>query len=237
MAKKSPAAVAAPEIKIEYWPVDKPHNYERNARIIPESAVDVLVTSLKEFGFKVPVVVDKDGVIVMGHTRVRAAKKMGMKDIPVIVARDLTPEKIRQLRIMDNRSSQNTSWDSDVLKEELADMVKELDGDNEKLAEMTGFETDEIDTVIGTLAANTPSLDPKSGDEEDEKAPVRPDARGDCKCPHCGFSWRSGDTAKVQKPKVDKPAASARTEDDGDDDAPPAKPKKKRFDLGPVDEE
>ncbi len=252
---KSKAPVPTSRMEIEYWSPSKPKPYARNARIISEEAVDALCVSLKEFGFKQPAVVDKDGVLVIGHTRVRAALKLGLKEIPVVVARDLSPQKIRQLRIMDNRSAQNTTWDSDVLKEELGDMLKDVDGSNEDLAMLTGFGTSEIDTVIGTMASGTPGLDPKGkgdGDDED-KAPVRPDAAGTCACPRCGFKWTPGGTGKVKKAdKIDEADRKGERrrkkvvedDDDSDDDeetpaplAPKKVGKKPRFDIGGVPEE
>lgn len=95
--------------------------YEKNPRK-NDNAVEPVAESIKEFGFKVPIIVDKDNVIVAGHTRLRAAKKLGMKTVPCIVADDLTPKQIKAFRVADNSSAQIASWDLELLKDELMDL-------------------------------------------------------------------------------------------------------------------
>lgn len=92
--------------------------YEKNPRK-NDSAVDSVANSIKEFGFKVPVVIDKDNVIVCGHTRYKAAKKIGLKAVPCVVADDLTDEQIKAYRLADNKVSEKSEWDFDLLGEEL----------------------------------------------------------------------------------------------------------------------
>ena len=92
--------------------------YEKNPRK-NDSAVDAVANSIKEFGFKVPVVIDKDNVIVCGHTRYKAAKKLGLKAVPCVVADDLTEEQIKAYRLADNKVSELAEWDIDLLGEEL----------------------------------------------------------------------------------------------------------------------
>lgn len=92
--------------------------YEKNPRK-NDSAVDAVANSIREFGFKVPVVIDKDGVIVCGHTRYKAAKKLGLKAVPCVVADDLTEEQIKAYRIADNKVSELAEWDINLLGEEL----------------------------------------------------------------------------------------------------------------------
>ena len=92
--------------------------YEKNPRK-NDSAVDAVANSIREFGFKVPVVVDKDGVIVCGHTRYKAAKKLGLEKVPCVVADDLTEEQIKAYRLADNKVSELAEWDIDLLGEEL----------------------------------------------------------------------------------------------------------------------
>ena len=91
--------------------------YEKNPRKNDDS-VDYVANSIKEFGFKVPIVIDKDNVIVTGHTRYKASKKLGLQEVPCIVADDLTPEQIKAFRIADNKVTEKSSWDLDLLKEE-----------------------------------------------------------------------------------------------------------------------
>ncbi len=95
--------------------------YEKNPRK-NEKAVAPVAESIKEFGFKVPIIIDSDGVIVAGHTRVSAAKKLGMKSVPCIVADDLTPDQIKAFRLADNSTAQIAEWDLELLKDELMDL-------------------------------------------------------------------------------------------------------------------
>lgn len=92
--------------------------YENNPRNNDE-AVDAVAESIKEFGFKIPIILDKDDVIVAGHTRLKAAKKLGLKTVPTITADDLTPEQIKAFRLADNRSAEIATWNADLLKAEL----------------------------------------------------------------------------------------------------------------------
>lgn len=96
--------------------------YEKNPRKNDE-AVQYVMNSIKEFGFKVPIVIDKDGVIVCGHTRFKAAKKLKMKEVPCILADDLTPEQIKAFRLADNKTGEIATWDDELLSGELADLI------------------------------------------------------------------------------------------------------------------
>ena len=93
--------------------------YENNPRNNAE-AVDVVAKSITEFGFKVPIVVDAENVIVTGHTRHLAAQKLKLKEVPVIVASDLSDDKIKAFRLADNKTSEFASWDEELLLSELA---------------------------------------------------------------------------------------------------------------------
>ena len=84
-----------------------------------DAAVDAVANSIREFGFKVPVIIDSNNIIVCGHTRVKAAKKLGMKEVPCIVADDLTDDQIKAFRLADNKTSELAEWDLDKLGEEL----------------------------------------------------------------------------------------------------------------------
>lgn len=95
--------------------------YEKNPRK-NDNAVGPVAESIKEFGFKVPIIIDKDNVIVAGHTRLMAAKKLGMKSVPCIIADDLTPQQIKAFRVADNSSAQIASWDLSLLNDELMDL-------------------------------------------------------------------------------------------------------------------
>lgn len=95
--------------------------YENNPRI-NDAAVDSVAASIQEFGFKVPIVIDTDNVIVAGHTRLKAAKKLGLKFVPCIIASDLTPEQIKAFRVADNKTSELAEWDLKLLEQELFEL-------------------------------------------------------------------------------------------------------------------
>ena len=90
-----------------------------------ENAVDKVASSLVEFGFKNPIFVDKNNVVVNGHTRLLASKKLGLKEVPVIVIDDLTDTQIKAFRIADNKTSEYATWDKELLRVEL-DMLEEM---------------------------------------------------------------------------------------------------------------
>ena len=124
-------------IKIIEKSIDELVPYENNARI-NDKAVDIVANSIKEFGFKNPCIINKDNVIVAGHTRVLACKKLGIDKVPCIVADDLTEEQIKAFRIADNSSAQIAEWDIDKLMKELdtIDYDMEQFGLAEQLAEI-----------------------------------------------------------------------------------------------------
>ena len=95
--------------------------YENNARI-NDKAVEYVAKSIKEFGFKNPIIIDKDGVIVAGHTRLKAAQQLGLKTAPCIIADDLTDDQIKAFRIADNSTAQIATWDLEKLNTELANI-------------------------------------------------------------------------------------------------------------------
>lgn len=95
--------------------------YEKNPRK-NDDAVKYVAESIKQFGFKVPIVIDRDGVIVAGHTRYKAAKKLKLDAVPCIVADDLTEEQIKAFRLADNKVAEKAEWDFVLLTEELDDL-------------------------------------------------------------------------------------------------------------------
>lgn len=118
--------------------VSKLKPYENNPRM-NDSAVEAVANSIKEFGFRVPIIVDKNYVIITGHTRLKAAQLLGMKTVPVIVADDLSEEQARAFRIADNRTSDMSIWDNKLLLEELEAL--------EDSGFFTGFDWDGIDEL------------------------------------------------------------------------------------------
>lgn len=91
--------------------------YENNPRI-NDNAVEAVANSIREFGFKVPIVIDKNNVIVAGHTRLKAAELLGLETVPCIVADDLTPEQIKAFRLVDNKTAELATWDFQALLDE-----------------------------------------------------------------------------------------------------------------------
>ena len=97
--------------------------YDNNPRN-NDSAVDAVAASIREFGWQQPIVVDKDGVIIAGHTRYKAARKLGLTEVPVVVADNLTDEQIKAYRLADNKSGELADWDFSALEEELAGIAE-----------------------------------------------------------------------------------------------------------------
>src|SRR6266849_6200778 len=145
------------DLKVCWWPIDKPIAYSRNSRKIPERAVDKVAASIKEFGWRQAIVVDKDFVIICGHTRLLAAKKLGFQEVPVHVADNLTPAQVKAYRLMDNRSHEEADWDLELLGPELEEL-RGLDFD----LELTGFDDREIEDFL-------------SDPEIDDRANIIPD--------------------------------------------------------------
>lgn len=99
--------------------------YPRNPRN-NDDGVDAVANSIKEFGWQQPIVVDKDNIIIVGHTRYKAAKKLGMEQVPVVVADKLTDEQVKAYRLADNKTGELTDWDDDLLNDEL-DGILDID--------------------------------------------------------------------------------------------------------------
>ena len=107
--------------EIEWMPIASIKPYDKNPRR-NDDAVDAVANSITEFGFKNPIIVDNNLVIIAGHTRLKAAKNLGLKEVPVIIASDLTPEQVRAFRIIDNKTAELADWDEDLLKGEMQDL-------------------------------------------------------------------------------------------------------------------
>lgn len=114
--------------------------YENNPR--KNLNVDKVADSLKEFGFQQPIVVDKGMVVIVGHTRLEASKKLGLDQVPVLIA-DITPEKAKAYRIADNRLNQDSSWDFHLLNTEFGDLL-----DNHYDLSHLGFDEKEIEKIV-----------------------------------------------------------------------------------------
>ena len=109
-------------MKVELWPIEKPVPYIRNARKISDAAVNKVAGSIKEFGWRQPIVLDKNGVIIVGHTRFKAAQKLGLKEVPIHIADKLNDSQVKAYRLADNRTGQETKWDDELLSLELKEL-------------------------------------------------------------------------------------------------------------------
>lgn len=154
--------------------LDEIKPYENNPRH-NDNAVDAVANSIREFGFKVPLVVDSDGVIVAGHTRYKAAKKLGLQTVPCLVADDLTQEQVNAFRLADNKVGELATWDLDTLKVEL-DNIGEID-----LSGM-GFDLTLHDEYTDEP---TQSIDGGGEINIDDFS----DNKFSCTCPKCGFKF------------------------------------------------
>ncbi len=113
------------QMKLIYMKVEDLIPYDRNPRI-NDHAVEAVAASIEEFGFKVPIIIDKDNEIVAGHTRIKAAKMLGMEEVPTIIADDLTDEQVKAFRIADNKTAELAEWDYEILMAEL-DLLEDID--------------------------------------------------------------------------------------------------------------
>jgi site-specific DNA-methyltransferase (adenine-specific) len=150
---------------VEAWPVGRVKPYPGNPRVNDE-AVDAVAGSIKQFGFRVPIIVDADGVIVAGHTRLKAAQKLGLTHVPVHQASDLDEASARALRLADNKTAERSAWDLNLLPIELS-ALQELDWDLTSL----GFSEDELAKLLNADDAFTGATDADTVPEVDESEP------------------------------------------------------------------
>ena len=139
------------KLKIEYVDINSIKPYKKNPRK-NEDAIPYVMESIKQFGFKNPVILDKDNVIVAGHTRIESAKRLGITEIPCIYANDLTDEQIKAFRLADNKVAEIAEWDIDLLDTELDDILNidmsefgfDLDFEDEEEKEIIEDEVPEV---------------------------------------------------------------------------------------------
>jgi site-specific DNA-methyltransferase (adenine-specific) len=130
---------AAEQLNIKSVPIGEVLPYPGNPRI-NDRAVDPVAASIKEFGFQQPIVVDTNNVVIVGHTRLLAAKKLGLTEVPVVVATNLDDDQVKAYRLADNRTNQNAEWDWSLLGDELNVLLEEAP----ELVPITGFDQEEI---------------------------------------------------------------------------------------------
>ena len=152
--------------------------YEKNPRKT-DRAVDYVANSIRDFGFKVPILIDKNKVIVAGHVRYKAAKKLKMESVPCIVADDLTEEQVNAFRLIDNKTQELSTWDFSKLIAELDELTDQFNmqqlGFNEQKEKKSGNGSGEAEQNLD----EGEELD--LGDFEDEQFT--------CECPSCGFRF------------------------------------------------
>ncbi|CAB1367215.1 Methyltransferase [Denitratisoma oestradiolicum] len=149
--------------KLEHWPIERLLPYIRNARTHSEAQIAQIAASIAEFGFTAPILAGSDGVIVAGHGRLAAARKLGLASVPVVVLEHLTPTQRRALVIADNKIAENAGWDEELLRLELAEL-QEADFD---LA-LTGFDADELLEIMAGEETTT------EGNTDEDAAPEVP---------------------------------------------------------------
>ena len=135
--------------------------YENNPRKLSEQAIQKVAMSLKEYGFRQPIVVDKNMVIVAGHTRYRASKKLGLKQVPISVIDNLSEEQINAYRIADNRTAEESEWDNELLKME----IKDLEAKDFKL-NLLGFNDEQLNNIL---------FEEKQGLTDEDEVPETPE--------------------------------------------------------------
>jgi hypothetical protein len=127
----------------EQWKLTEITPYERNARKIPQSAIDKTAASIREYGWQQPIVVDEKGIIIAGHTRLLAAQQLGHDTAPVKIAHGLSEAQAKAYRLMDNRSHEEATWDYSLLSLELEELR-----DIEFPLELTGFDLDQTEMFL-----------------------------------------------------------------------------------------
>lgn len=167
------------ELKVEPWPIDRLIPYARNPRK-NDAVVDKMASAIREFGFRIPIVAKSDGTIVDGHLRLKAAQKLGLKEVPVALADELTDAQVKAFRLLANKSANWAEWDEELLKLEFEDL-KLLDID----LELTGFELLEIDQILQTQQEQI--SDAKDAEEIDVNDFADDEFKHEC--PRCKFRF------------------------------------------------
>lgn len=167
-------------MKIEYLKLEEITPYDRNPRK-NDAAIELVRKSIDEFGFNVPILLDKDHVIVAGHTRYEAAKG-NLETVPCIILEDLDEKKARQYRIVDNKTSEIGIWDYEKLIDEL-EGIKEIDMSMFEFGELNKSEEEEtLDEEDGRFTSNLDQSFEIELDDFGEEA-------FEYECPYCGFMW------------------------------------------------
>ena len=170
------------DLQIQIWPVDRLLPYARNARTHSDAQIAQVAASILEFGWTNPILAGADGVVIAGHARLAAARKLGMIEVPVIVLEHLSANQRRALVIADNRIALAAGWDDELLAAELGALRE--DGFD---LDIVGFSDPELDALLGSETEP-----PEEFREYDETVPT------DHECPKCGYKWSGGKTSPPQ---------------------------------------
>lgn len=154
--------------------------YEKNPRHNDE-AVKGVANSIKQFGFKVPIIIDKNNVIVAGHTRYKAGLELGLETVPCIIADDLTPKQIKAFRLADNKVAEKSYWDFDLLNQELEDL--KIDFNMSDFDFKVDVDEKDIDDLFVDDEGGKDTPTPSSGSDD---APPSAEETKKIQCPHCG---------------------------------------------------
>ena len=153
------------DIKIVYKDINSLKPYKKNARY-NENAIEKVAESIKMFGFKNPCVIDKNDVIIVGHTRWSGAKLLGMEKVPCIIADDLTPKQVKAFRLVDNRTSEFASWNYDLLQSELETL--DIDLSDFEFSDLTYEDTMSAEELESILDDDTDPTSEYGKDDEEE---------------------------------------------------------------------
>jgi len=164
--------------QLESWPTDSLIEYARNPRK-NDHAVDRVAAAIREFGFRVPILAKSDKTIVDGHLRLKAAKKLGLEEVPVLLCDDMTDIQVRAFRLSVNKVSEFADWDDEMLRVELDALG--VDGFD---LELTGFSLDEV----ATLLIDGSDFEPGSEDDQGQLDKLDPKI---VTCPHCSKEFDS----------------------------------------------
>ena len=184
-------------MKMVTLPIDEIVPYWRNPRKITSAAVNAVAESIKKYGYRQPIVVDGENVIIIGHTRYMALRRLGVTEVPVRVETGLSQRQVKELRTVDNRAAEYTEWDFDKLTSEL-----------ERLGPEAGMF---FEDVLGSTSELTDESEVWQDEEEDSEPKAAPDlVRNDVAefiCPGCFHSWEQVVTLRdIQSGKIKEKA-------------------------------
>jgi len=192
--------------------LDEIRPYDKNPRIIPQAAVDAVARSIQAFGFRQPIVVDGQGVILAGHTRYKAAQQLGLAEVPVVWQTDIDEIRAKGYRIADNKTAEISAWDRDQLDKEVQDIAAQCDFDIKDL----GLADWEIQRILDTSSDIIKKFEPVSFSEQSSPAAVyKPvgvdtagsvarqpstdaptETRSEIRCPLCGGTFNYSPLSK-----------------------------------------